>query len=593
MKKGLKFLAIIIAIVFLISAFAGCSGAGGNKVDDSKGKTDTSKEDTPAASSGDAKEPSSSQWEYSEDTSPFEFTAWWASVWSWAKGAVELGWDDSPVYKYIEEKTGTKMHIDMPAGNEEELLGPMIASGTFPDVIVFSTFLSPYLKQMIDADLVYSWTELIDEHCPKMWSLIPESQLVYHADDNGTLWKYVGFEYGETWAEDSRKMGNDPAGGCPMHTVMFARKDILKAYGKDDITTLEDFTEYLQFAKDNYPDVDPLQLFVGDPRGNLFTHFRSTFGCHLSGTYPLADGTIKYYMYDPAYVDYLSWLNSLYRKGIITDNQLTYDMNTMDTKMYSGNYGAIMSATYVAYNTLEQTLKNNYGEDTDKLYVAIGPVQKEGITWKTGFTRGKGSFATVITKNATNPGRIIKFFEFLLSDEGQMTINAGIEGVDWWRNSDGTIGHDKEKADLAANDLEAYTTKYKLSGNWAAWCNTSYWEGLLGPILSPPTGRAVDENYKRIGPKYVVDIWPLGYADIQTCIETGSDIDVIQTKVYEACKIAGMKMIAAKNDDEFKSIYDACLKEIEELGVAKVEEAYTAEHKDQCKRLGIQPGMKY
>jgi putative aldouronate transport system substrate-binding protein len=593
MKKVLKFLALITAMVLLISVFAGCSGKDDSKTTVSKGTTETDKKDTSTASSEGTNEPSSSQWEYSEDTSPFEFTTWWASVWSWAKGAVELGWDDSPVYKYIEEKTGTKMHIDMPAGTETELVGPLIASGTYPDVVVFSDYNSPYLRQMIDAGLIYSWTELIDKYCPKMWSVIPDSQISLHADDDGILWQYVGFEYDEKWVEESIKMGNKTAGTHGTN-VIFVRNDILKAFGKDDITSLDDFTEYLRFAKDNYPDVDPLQLFVANPRSSIFTHLRATFGCHLSNTYPQSDGTIKYYMYDPAYVDYLSWLNGLYRYGVITDNQLTYDASTMDTKLYSGNYGAIMSATYTAYNTIEQTLKENYGEDTDKLYVAVGPIQKEGIAWKAPFLRSKGSLTTVITKNAKNPERIIKFFEFLLTDEGQMTINGGVEGVHWWRNSDGTIRHEKEKAELGLKDLEAYCTKYKVNGNWAPWCKTAYWEGLLNPILTgegeDPRIAEVREN--RLYP-FIVDIWKQGYAEITDCIKTGTDLDVIRTKIEEICTIASMKMIAAKNDSEFKSIYDACIKEIEALGVAQVEEAYTAEHKEQCKRLGINPGMRY
>ena len=50
-----------------------------------------------------------------------------------------------------------------------------------------------------------------------------------------------------------------------------------------------------------------------------------------------------------------------------------------------------------------------------------------------------------------------------------------------------------------------------------------------------------------------------------------------------------MKMITAKDEAEFNSIYEQCLKDIEALGVAQIEEAYTAEHKAQCEALGINP----
>lgn len=580
MKKASRFLALGLVLMMLAAVFAGC------QTDTSTTKPTTSGGTTKGTTQGTTTG-EDFMWEYQEDTSPFEFTVWWPGVWGWAKGAVEKGWDDSDIYKFITEQTGGKMIIDMPAGTETDLAGTTIASGTYPDVMVFGSFRSTFLRQMIDAGLLYSWSELIDEHAPKMWSLIPESQLVFHAEPDGTLWKYVGFEYHENWAAESVAMGNvGAAGGAHGTNIIFARNDILKSFGETDITDLDKFTEYLKFVKENYPDMDPLHLFNADPRGNLFTHFKSTFGCHLSNTYPQSDGTIKHFMYDPAYVDYLKWLNMLYRDGVISRGQLTDDQSSIDTKFYSANYGAIMSATYVAYNTLEQTIKDNFGENTDKVYTAVGPIQKEGIPWKAMYLRGKGSFGTVITKNAADPDRIIKFYEFLLTDLGQMTINGGVQGIHWDYDAQGKVVHNEEKAALCTSDLEAYTSKYKLNGNWAPWCNTSYWEGLLGAILTP-LGRAVDENEKRLGTNFVKDIWSEGFADIPSSIVSGSDVDVINTQINEACATAGMQMIAAASDAEFDALYTKIIQDIEALGVSKVEEVYTAEHQRQLKALGL------
>jgi hypothetical protein len=125
-----------------------------------------------------------------------------------------------------------------------------------------------------------------------------------------------------------------------------------------------------------------------------------------------------------------------------------------------------------------------------------------------------------------------------------------------------------------------------LNGNWAPWCNTSYWEGLLGAILTP-LGRAVDENEKRLGTNFVKDIWSEGFADIPSSIVSGSDVDVINTQINEACATAGMQMIAAASDAEFDALYTKIIQDIEALGVSKVEEVYTAEHQRQLKALGL------
>jgi len=575
MKKLAKILAVVLALVMMLSVFAACDKGGAQ----SGGKDQSS-----GSGAG------STEWEYQEDTSPFEFDVWWPSVWGWAKPSLESGWDDSPVYKYITEQTGGKMNVEVPLGDENDLAGTMIAAGTYPDVCVFGSYTSPYINQMKDAGLIYAWSDLMDDYAPKMWDLIPNSMRARHIGDDGELWYYPGFAYHETWAEDAEKLGAHTAGGAHGTNVIFCRKDILEAFGKDDITDINTFTDYLKFCKENYPDVDPVQLFDNDPRGTIFTHLKATFGCHLSNTYPQKDGTIKFYMYDPGYVNYLSWLNKLYKDGIVSANQLTDDATALDTKMYSASYGAIMSATYTAYNTLETTIKENFGEDTDKVYVAVGPINGDGIEWHTYKLRSYGGQSSVITKNCKIPDRVLKFFEYIFTDEGQMTIQGGIEGTDWKWNDDGTVWHDADKAALANSDLEGFTAKYKLCGCWSPWCNTSYWEGLLGAILTPP-GRDLEESEKRLQP-FTIDLWELGFCDITSCIAGGSDLDVIKQKVNDACKVAGMKMIVAKTEDEFNSIYQDCLKEIESLGVAQIEEAYTAEYHSCCKGLGLTPGEK-
>ncbi len=585
MKHYRKVLALVLALLTIVSLFAGCSGDTQQSDKSSESKAESSSKESESSSG----EPTTYTWEFEEDTSPFEFTVWWPGVWAWAKGGVEGGWDTNiDIYQYITERTGGTMNIDMPSGTQDELAGAMIASGTYPDCVVFDGYNNTYINQMISGGLVYSWTELIDQYAPKMWELIPESMLVNHADENGVLWKYVGFAYHKDWAEESKEMGNYPSGGTAMFNVIFCREDTLEAFGEDDITDLDTFTEYLKFVKANYPDLDPVQLFDGDPRGTLFTHMRSTFGCHLSGTYPQDDGTVKFFMYDPAYVEYLSWLNQLYRAGVITDNQLTDDTSAQNTKLYSANYGATLQATYTVYNTINTTLAQNFGEDSGKLYVDVGPIQKKGVAWKSDYTRSKGSISTLITKNAENPDRILKFFEFLFTDEGQKVIMCGIENTAWWYNDDGTIAHDPERAEAAAASLENYVTTYRVTGNWAPWCNTSYWEGLLNPLITP-AGKTVEVNDKRLGAQYVTDPWEEGFAALGDAIEAGSDLAVINTKVNDSCRTAGMKMITAKSDDEFNSIYSACLAEIEALGVAEVEAAYTAEHQKQCEALGIDP----
>ena len=152
-KKLAKVLAIILALATVLTVFAACSETAQQS---SKEDVSQSTNESKADDSGDESqsEATSTEWEYEEDTSPFEFTDWFPSIWGWGKGALDNGWDDSPVFQHITEKTGGKINFDIPVGTEDDLAGTMIAAGTYPDACVFGSYNSPYIAQMRDAGLI-------------------------------------------------------------------------------------------------------------------------------------------------------------------------------------------------------------------------------------------------------------------------------------------------------------------------------------------------------------------------------------------------------------------------------------------------------
>ena len=580
MKKSRKILTGILVAAMLVSSLGGCSNSA---------ESSSSESTVNNTSSDNSSSASSAEWEYQEDTSPYEFTVWWPSVWM-GKDSIEAGYEDSDVCQYIKEQTGVTMYVDCPAGDENELASVMIAAGTFPEAVVFSTYNSVYLQQMIDAGQVLAFSDLMDQYCPKMWELIPDSVKAYHTSDDGKMWAFTGFTYDSSWGDRAKELGASYVELAPGTNVMYIRQDLLTAYGKDDITDLDEYTEFLHWVKDNYPDLDPVQSVSGNPRGgSLFSHFKSTFGCHLSDTYPQEDGSVKYYMYDPHYVDYLKWMNGLYRDGIITKNMLTENQSSIDTKTYSASYGSMINAIWNVEGTLGQSIKSAYGEDTDKIYVDCGPIQKEGIEWKVQMTVDKGGQTTAITTNAEKPDRIIKYFEFLFTEQGQLTMMAGVEGKTWNREEDGTISYSQEIMDARNTSFEELTNTYKVVGLWSPWLTLGgTWEGVLGGMAgsSEDTEALAEKTDKRLN-DWLVNIWDQGFSNIYECIETGSDLDVLRTKIDEVCNQAGMEMITAEDDATFEKLYQDCLAEIEGMGISQIEDAYTAEHKAQCEALGI------
>jgi len=535
--------------------------------------------------------PLSNATEYTKDTSPFTFDLWWASDWGFNKPAIEAGWDASnPVYQAITKATGAKINFIKPPGTETDLLGPMLASGKLPDTMVLSDVNSPFLNQMKEAGQLVSWTDLINKYCPNMWSVLPKSVVQLHTDDaDGKMWQLVSMQADTNGARSLVALKTPPT---QHYNIAFVRKDILAAYGKTDITDINDLTNYLKFVKSRYAGVEPIKVFSnGDPRSmgdSSWRHLRATFGVHLSDTYPVGDGTLKHFMYDSHYVDYLKWYNDLYRAGIVTTNMLAEDNQAQQSNLYSGNYGFLVGSFWDDYNTANAAIVKNLGNDT-KTYTDVGPIKKDG-KWYCADYGNAGSMGTVITTSAKRPDRIIWTFEYLNTPEGQRNLAGGPEGLVF--NYKDSLGIAKavplpDALKLGTTDLQGFTTKYKVAGPWSFVMQDEYWEYYLGLVMNPPAGYIPTQTFNRLNP-YITPVWYAGFMNTTgTSFAVGSDLDVLNTKINDICKQAAMKMITAASDSQFRQIYNDCIKQIEAAGVDKINAAFTAKYQKDKKLLGL------
>ncbi|MBT3272066.1 MAG: hypothetical protein HN368_02845, partial [Spirochaetales bacterium] len=179
-----------------------------------------------------------------DDMSPITIQLWQNT---WAGCRPSVFWDDGLVAQYITQQTGVTLDMEVLVGEEDEVLAPMIAAGDLPEMLSFGSYTSPLLQQVIDADMVYAISDLIDEYAPEMWALVPKAYQTYHTAEDGKMWYWPGFMYYAECVEAFEEINVPFSSG---EGVMYTRKDILAAYGKEDITTLSEFTDYLRFAKE-------------------------------------------------------------------------------------------------------------------------------------------------------------------------------------------------------------------------------------------------------------------------------------------------------------------------------------------------------
>ena len=134
-RKPGKMVLVLLALIMTLST-AACSSGGGDKNNESKannGKaanaTNTAATTEPTKAPASADEPG-----WKSDTSPITFD--WYLNFAWFPNK----WGVDPTSKYITKKTGVDINFIVPAGNENEKLNTLIASGKLPDFITLGWY---------------------------------------------------------------------------------------------------------------------------------------------------------------------------------------------------------------------------------------------------------------------------------------------------------------------------------------------------------------------------------------------------------------------------------------------------------------------
>ncbi|MBC8080884.1 MAG: extracellular solute-binding protein, partial [Gorillibacterium sp.] len=126
---------------------------------------------TTAASTAPTVNPDAPGWQ--SDTSPITFD--WYLNFSWFPNK----WGVDETSKYITKKTGVDINFIVPAGNENEKLNTLIASGKLPDFITLGWW-EDAVKKMIEGKLVLPLNELADQYDPYFFKVGDPSKIGWY-----------------------------------------------------------------------------------------------------------------------------------------------------------------------------------------------------------------------------------------------------------------------------------------------------------------------------------------------------------------------------------------------------------------------------
>lgn len=480
-------------------------------------------------------------------------------------------WGDSEVSKYITEKTGVDVNFIVPAGNEAEKLNAMIAGDALPDLITLGWW-EGQIPMMIDADLLEPLDELAKDYDPYFFKAANSDKIGWYTQPDGHIYGYPNSSYTPS---DYVKYN----GKLTSNETFLVRKDMYEALGSPDMTTPDGFLNALRAAKEKFPQVNGQSLI---PFGsNEFTDI----GCdRISDTLPhfLAISPEEQGKFIDSKLglteneEYVRWLRTFAKaqqEGLIGTDIFVDKRSQIEEKAAQGRYFCMLYQNWdmqAAQNAL-------YNNDKNSIYIAVPAFKNsKGDDPTLGGSGIAGWTVTLISKNCKDKARAIQFLTYLISEEGQMDTNFGIEGKTYtYVDGIPTLTPEVKKIDSEdknkqENDIGVQYTYWMLMD--------TAWQAQWGVEYAPQLGQP--------------QLWTRPYVTSFAAYDgltlpVGSDEQLIYEDIQRRWGKVLPQLIRASSDAEFDSILKEFNQYKKDKGIDKVIAVQTELMNANKKKLGM------
>ncbi len=539
--------AIAALMAGLLTLTTACSYFGG-------GSKSASENQTPV------KQASANEPGWKADTSPITFD--WYMNFSWYTGT---DWGKDITSQYVTKKTGVKVNFIVPAGNENEKLNTMIASGKLPDFITLA-WGEDAVKKMMEGKLVLPLNELADQYDPYFFKVTDPAKLAWYTQPDGNVY---GYPNASSSPADFKKYGENYVS----NQVFVVRKDMYEALGKPDMRTPEGFLKALEMAKEKYPQVNgqpliPLGLHEFTENGNysLESYLQNFLNVPME-----KDGKLYDRSTDPEYVKWLKTLRQANQEGLLAKDIFIDKRAQMEEKIAQGRYFAMLYQRS-DFGTQQNAL---YAKDPNSVYIAVDGPSNEKMDPPVLSGPGiSGWTLTLISKDVKDKARAIRFLEYIISEEGQRDLYMGEPGVTYDMVNDKPV-FKPEVLKLLNSDRSAFDTQYGASHK--------YWMEMDTNITDQWKPESV-EPFKQM------EDWTKGKtvsrSEFDQLDPTGNSPEgIINTKIEQLWGKTLPQLLLASSDSEFDQIFQNYLTKRNEYGFDKVQAYRQAEYEKNVEKL--------
>lgn len=350
-------------------------------------------------------------------------------------------WTD-PVAQEITKATGVILETDYPVAGNENKVALMIATGEYPDII----FAKSDAGLLINNKSLIDLSDLIEQYGPHIKELYGEKyeQLRYSEEDPSI------YQLSCNRVEDEILT---TSGTAQLQWAVILANDY--KYPK----TLDEYETMIKKYMASNPLIDGkktigISICCSDWRWYTTLSNPSGYianGSPDNGQWIVDKDNKVYYKHSvEGQKEFYQWMNRMHAEGILDPEFATQTYEDYLEKIASGRVLGLLDASW-DYTEAEQVLcsEGKYDRTYAGLPVTMNSDVPCTVLQNQGLILGWG---IGITKSCKDPVRVIKFIDWLCTEEAQVLMNWGIEGVNYYYDEEGKRCRTEEEVKHSEED---------------------------------------------------------------------------------------------------------------------------------------------
>lgn len=476
----------------------------------------------------------------------------------------ELPWDTA-VAEEITKRTGVKLEYISVAGDPNEKLNVMLASDSIPDIVTIDRGAAAN-AQYIKNKKVIPLDDLILSHGGDVDKQLGSTKVKIKDPNDGKL-------YGiPSWFQDD--ITPSPVFGFSIRMNYVKELGYYDTYVDKGYFTQTEFFNLLKDWKAKYPEINGKKsiamAFNSENEGDYTWPFRGMYG--ITSSYD-KDGVLYNQLRNPKSKEMYLFMNQLYREELIDKDWPLTKQALYDEKISNGY---VLSSPAAYWNIKNHQLKTdkdgnvNIDNQMFPFLVAADGLKPEDTTYGPSSVLGWAN--TYISSTNKYPEKTMEFINFLISEEGQILTQWGIEGVHWKEENGKRVVLEEVAKELESGNTTPYFEKTGIRQY-----EILFKSGISANGQNYDLQTAYNDDMNKVDEVTLFAREYLGKTAYDTTKYDSLDPDsgtpeaLINTKITDLQKTAMPKIIMAPTAEEAEAVFDKLIADCDKAGMEQVE----------------------